>query len=188
MKKWHAEHPRVPNAELPPEQLAERRRRARESARERYVPMADRSPEERRSAREAHLRPAREWARRNAAPRTEWAPEKLELARGRDRARYTGDRREQNIASARRHRLKTYGITPEQYDALVAEQGDRCACCGGKSPGGRRKYWCVDHDHETKRIRGLLCQPCNTGIGMLGDDVAGVRRAVNYLEAAHGVC
>ncbi|MHB8414000.1 MAG: endonuclease domain-containing protein [Acidiferrobacteraceae bacterium] len=46
-----------------------------------------------------------------------------------------------------------------------------------------RKTLCLDHTHtELKKFRGWICQKCNTGIGMLGDDLAGLMRAVRYLQ------
>src|ERR1039457_4157337 len=55
--------------------------------------------------------------------------------------------------------VKEYGITVAQYDAMLVRQGGSCAICR-KPPTGRRLA--VDHAHdETKRVRGLLCFPCN---------------------------
>lgn len=42
----------------------------------------------------------------------------------------------------------------------------------------------MDHDHNTGAFRGILCNPCNRGLGMLGDDIAGVRRVLDYLVRA----
>jgi hypothetical protein len=75
-----------------------------------------------------------------------------------------------------------YGITVEQYDELLAAQGGLCACCGSDSPRGRGTYFPVDHDHDTGEVRGLLCTPCNVGIGALGDTEEGVLRALEYLR------
>lgn len=52
-----------------------------------------------------------------------------------------------------------------------------CECCG-KVP---RKHMALDHDHETNNFRGWLCDKCNVGIGLLGDDMKGVTNAMNYL-------
>jgi hypothetical protein len=61
----------------------------------------------------------------------------------------------------------------------MAAKPIRCECCGGP-PGS--KGMCLDHDKRTNKIRGWLCQKCNTGIGLLGDDVAGLERAIAYLQ------
>ncbi len=75
-----------------------------------------------------------------------------------------------------------FGITPEQYDTMLAAQGGHCAICPATKPGGRAKFFHVDHDHATKKVRGLLCHNCNTGLGMFRDNVNFLRVAVDYLE------
>jgi len=69
-----------------------------------------------------------------------------------------------------------YGLTLEQYDRLLLEQGSKCLICGRKT-----KKMCVDHCHRTKKIRGILCHKCNVGIGMLDDSPLRVSRALAYL-------
>lgn len=78
-----------------------------------------------------------------------------------------------------RYRLKRYGITLAQYDAMVISQGGKCAICGRAS-----ERLVVDHDHVTGMVRGLLCDPCNLGIGKLGDTVAALIAATAYLAKA----
>jgi len=65
--------------------------------------------------------------------------------------------------------LRTYGITLEEYENLLRNQGGVCAICKStdNKMGGNRKYFLVDHDHKTGKVRGLLCNPCNTRIGIL---------------------
>ena len=63
-----------------------------------------------------------------------------------------------------------YGITREKIGPNL------CMICGAT------KHICIDHCHETNQVRGLLCRSCNLGLGMLGDNVAGLRFAVKYLE------
>ena len=87
---------------------------------------------------------------------------------------------EKEAANKRRIDLKRrYGITVEQYDEMLAEQGGRCACCGTDTPGGNG--WQVDHCHDSDELRGILCHSCNVGIGHLGDNVDGVWQAMLYL-------
>ena len=75
---------------------------------------------------------------------------------------------------------KKYGISSEEYDLILLEQDYRCAICGKEiATNGRRLS--VDHSHETGNVRGLLCDDCNKGIGMLGDSVYMLRKAVKYL-------
>lgn len=85
-------------------------------------------------------------------------------------------------ANLRRH----YGITVAEYDALLAAQGGKCAVCRSPDPRGRKgatRYFFVDHCHVTGAVRGLLCMPCNAGIGNLGDDPEVVGAALAYLLA-----
>lgn len=78
------------------------------------------------------------------------------------------------------HVLKTYGVTPEQYDDMAKTQGGRCAICQEQPTESRRL--CVDHDHSTGQVRALLCVKCNTGIGHLNDDIRLVTAALEYLQ------
>lgn len=80
-----------------------------------------------------------------------------------------------------RHIAKKYGITPEQYAALLEAQGGQCAVCGTASSG--RRPFCVDHNHITGEVRGLLCTPCNQMIGHAKDDPVRLRQAAKYLES-----
>jgi hypothetical protein len=77
---------------------------------------------------------------------------------------------------------KQYGLTQESFDALVLAQGGCCAICGKKAVG----RFNIDHDHDTGEVRGLLCGPCNRGIGLLGDSVDTLKLAVTYLETKLG--
>lgn len=79
-----------------------------------------------------------------------------------------------------RARKRQHGVTLEMYEEMLASQGRRCAICRTDSPG-RRTDWHLDHDHETKAIRGLLCSRCNLGIGLLRDDPHVVMAAATYL-------
>jgi hypothetical protein len=80
--------------------------------------------------------------------------------------------------------LKKYGLTLEAYRALEAEQKGVCAICG-KGPGGMEhshKRLCVDHDHSTGEIRGLLCGACNIAIGHLNGSVELAFAVIRYLQ------
>lgn len=76
---------------------------------------------------------------------------------------------------------KNYGITLSQYNEILSRQGERCGCCGTDSTDVVG-YMYVDHDHDTGEIRGILCFRCNTGIGMLGDTLESLEKAVCYLK------
>ena len=89
-------------------------------------------------------------------------------------------------ASARKKNLmKNYGITPQQYEAMLAEQHGRCAICREVEEHTRRGVvveLAVDHEHETGKVRGLLCQRCNRAIGLMKENVAALATAIEYLN------
>lgn len=78
--------------------------------------------------------------------------------------------------------LRKYGITSADYDAMLSTQGGECAICGTNVPGGNKSFFCVDHDHKTGAVRGLLCESCNRGIGILNDDPDILDKAASYLR------
>lgn len=88
---------------------------------------------------------------------------------------------DKTAANAHRYVLKQKGLTPEQYEAMLAAQGGGCAICGAKEPRRGAKFFPLDHDHETNAVRGLLCSNCNLGLGNFGDDPAKLMAAVDYL-------
>lgn len=76
-----------------------------------------------------------------------------------------------------------HGITPGDFDAMMKQQGGVCAICS-RPPSGKTRRTSVlqvDHDHDTGKIRGLLCDTCNTALGRLGDNAEGIRRVLEYL-------
>jgi hypothetical protein len=77
---------------------------------------------------------------------------------------------------------KNYGITIEEYDRILAEQGGGCAICGADVSDGRKRYLDIDHCHESGRVRGILCSNCNRGIGCFLDTPERCRAAAEYLE------
>lgn len=76
-----------------------------------------------------------------------------------------------------RHYQKTYGITLAQYNEMLIAQDGRCAICGAVTA-----RLLVDHCHTTGKVRGLLCGPCNTGLGLFRDSVGALTKAVQYLK------
>lgn len=87
----------------------------------------------------------------------------------------------------RAHHLRTkFGITEADYDAMLEAQGGACAICDGppRGSGKRGGFFHIDHCHNSGAIRGLLCGPCNSAIGLLGDDEERILRALDYLRKA----
>lgn len=76
---------------------------------------------------------------------------------------------------------KKYGLSSNDFDLLLADQGGGCAICGSLRSLGNGSLH-VDHDHVTGKVRGILCQPCNTGLGKFRDRQDLLLRAVSYLK------
>ncbi len=93
-----------------------------------------------------------------------------------DRYRETGlawQRNNKDKVRAIQRKYK-YGLTAEEQVALLAAG---CQICGGEATH-------IDHDHASRRVRGGLCNNCNTGLGMFADDPVRLRKAVEYLGTA----
>lgn len=73
-------------------------------------------------------------------------------------------------------RLKKYGITLEEWKQILERQGNACAICGD-----RKAKLVIDHSHKTNKVRGLLCNQCNTGLGCFKDNRRSLRNAELYL-------
>lgn len=76
---------------------------------------------------------------------------------------------------------RAYGITADEYNVMLVAQGYICYLCGDL-PKRPSPNLVVDHDHETGKIRGLLCPGCNKGLGHFRDNPALMRRAASYVE------
>src|ERR1019366_1635613 len=123
-------------------------------------------------------------------------PEKRAIAIAQGRAWHAAHREEANARSrvyyhtvnktrqADQLRLRKFGLTQANFDALLAEQGAACAICQSRNPRGRGTFH-VDHCHDTGRIRGLLCTTCNSGLGHFKDDPARLEAAAAYLRRHH---
>jgi Recombination endonuclease VII len=77
---------------------------------------------------------------------------------------------------------RRYGMEPADFEQRLKEQNGRCALCRGKESYGRSGHLHVDHDHETGRIRGLLCYRCNSALAQFGDNAEGIQKAIAYLN------
>lgn len=76
--------------------------------------------------------------------------------------------------------MRTYGISAQQKIDLLNKQGNQCAICLSDDPKGIN--WHVDHCHETKKIRGILCASCNLLLGKAKDNPKILRNAAKYVE------
>jgi len=82
---------------------------------------------------------------------------------------------------ARNYKNK-YGLTPEETKQILEEQNHQCKLCSKDLTTLPEKQVHLDHDHTTGKIRGFLCMPCNVGLGMMGDSIEGLQRAMDYLK------
>jgi hypothetical protein len=87
-------------------------------------------------------------------------------------------------AAERKSKLKlNYGITPEDHSAQLAAQAWRCAICASDLNALSKQTVHVDHSHATGVLRGILCGPCNTGMGSFRDDIERMEAAIRYLKS-----
>lgn len=86
-----------------------------------------------------------------------------------------------NPMAHRKGAIAKYGLTLEDYDKLFKEQNGCCAICETHQSELKHSL-SVDHNHETNKIRGLLCNNCNRSIGLLKDDIEVLEKAIVYLK------
>ncbi len=115
----------------------------------------------------------------NIARAQKWREDNPERFReNQRRMRSTPEGKERQRAG---HLKRKYGITIEQYDELLAAQGGRCAICRREPRPDISLH--LDHDHESGKLRGILCFRCNNALGDFDDDSGLLRAALRYLES-----
>lgn len=72
---------------------------------------------------------------------------------------------------------RVYGINKTEYQEMLERQEGKCAICK------KKEKLVIDHDHESGKVRGLLCTRCNTAIGYFLDDIESIKSAISYLDA-----
>jgi len=88
------------------------------------------------------------------------------------------------LESVKRSNLKNkYGLTFEDYEAMLERQSGGCAICGTTEVRGFGDRLAVDHCHDTNTVRGILCGNCNRGIGNFNHDPALLLAAAGYLSS-----
>ncbi len=131
-----------------------------------------------------------DWAKRNGERRRATDRRYWNNNRNARRAKQRSAYADLSPDDRRARSLKKFGLTLESFAALLDAQGGRCAACGTTEPGGPHDQWSVDHDHRccpSSRscggcVRGVLCNNCNVGLGMMQDDPESLRRAADYIE------
>lgn len=110
----------------------------------------------------------------------EWNKKNRERKQANDR--HWAEKNRKKIAE--RMMTRNHGVSLEEYEARIQQQGNKCGICGGTKISGRLKYrlFVVDHCHTTGKIRGLLCNNCNRGLGQFLDNPKLLRLAAEYLE------
>ena len=88
---------------------------------------------------------------------------------------------EQYKARYTKRNIEKYGITVEQYHEMLKDQNSQCAICQKHSLDLNQRL-CIDHDHRTGRIRGLLCRQCNLVIGNASEKIETLLQAIDYLR------
>ena len=76
--------------------------------------------------------------------------------------------------------LRAYGISLDEYRTMVVVQNGRCGICGERPEYPKKLY--VDHNHLTGKVRALLCNDCNTGLGAFKDNLDYLTSAFEYLS------
>jgi len=91
----------------------------------------------------------------------------------------------ENPDTIKGYKLKdSFGITLDQYNQWFIQQEGKCKICG-KHQTELARALAVDHCHNTKVIRGLLCAPCNAGLGHFRDNPDVLEAAINYLKSGN---
>ena len=85
---------------------------------------------------------------------------------------------------ADKHLRQKYGITLDQYDDMLSDQGGVCAICGEYNVDRKDTHlrMPVDHCHKTGKVRGILCNRCNLVLGKVEDSIELLSKAINYLS------
>ena len=121
--------------------------------------------------------------KRNKEGKTkEWVQKNREKVNDANRKRYHSLTPQEKQRRNRAQNVATYGLTVEKYDAMLVKQGSVCALCDGAETNIKKTHLCIDHDHNTGKVRALLCDRCNRGIGAFGDNLDLLEKAVLYLQ------
>lgn len=137
----------------------------------------DRAQLERVTNPEAQLARERRYAEKHNERRLESSRKYKAKERAKDPEAYLKRVRELRRAWS----LRLRGVTPEQWEAMFESQGRACGICPATTPT-KDRFWALDHNHATGKVRGILCMHCNVGIGQFKDDPQRLRRAADYLE------
>lgn len=131
--------------------------------------------------RAEHKEKIKEWKKQYNANRIEENKEYGKQYRVKNKERIKQYNNNHKKEEKIRHLRNKYNITPEQYNELFNKQNGKCMICK-KHQSELKKLLGVDHNHKTGKVRGLLCDNCNKGIGLLKEDINILINAINYLK------
>lgn len=118
------------------------------------------------------------WKQANPEKANAWYHNNKESAKSRNKAWFIA-----NKEKMRNHHLQgKFGMTIEQYNEFLNTQNNCCAICNTPQSNFKQQL-AVDHDHQTGKVRGLLCGNCNNGLGRFKDDIEILKKAINYLNS-----
>jgi len=98
--------------------------------------------------------------------------------------RYLSNRDKEKNRSYSNRIKRLYGITEFDYNKMIEKQNGKCAICGSIKIGrGKTNKFCIDHNHKTGKVRGLLCHNCNVLLGKLSDNIKLCQNIIKYLKS-----
>lgn len=93
---------------------------------------------------------------------------------------YQNNKQKEKNRSRNKHLISKYNITLEHFTNLLKLHNNKCSICNIEF--SEKIYPCIDHNHETGKIRGILCSKCNTALGFFKDSRDLLKKAVGYLN------
>lgn len=112
-----------------------------------------------------------------------WEARNADRSKQNKAAWYAANRDRHALLVRNRRLITSYGLTVEDYSAMLDSQGGGCAACGTQDPGTKYGVFHVDHDHTTGQVRALLCSGCNVALGAVNDSIPRMLALVDYLRA-----
>lgn len=112
----------------------------------------------------------------------EWVQKNREKVNASNRKKYNSLSSEEKRKRNRKQQISLYGLTVEQYDAMLERQNHVCAICGKSEKSTSKGVLSIDHNHTTGKVRGLLCDSCNRGLGYFYDNASFLHNAIDYLK------
>lgn len=136
-----------------------------------------------RENKEKWVRSEEQAAKRNEARREKYRTDPMFRKEVKEKVR---DWQANNPRKRKAQRISAYGLTMDQYEAMLESQNYECAICGYNDTENKKMFPVIDHNHATGEVRGILCANCNRMIGKAHDNPEVLRMAARYLEKTNG--